>query len=183
MLEELSVRNLGPIHSAQITPAAGLTAITGETGAGKSMLLSAIRLISGGTASGSRVSSGAGEAWSQGVFAVPDAAGDTDSDTTAPAVPTAPTASNAASKAVRYAEDAGITPEDGELFLSRVVSASGRSRAVLGGKTVPRSVLASVAGELITVHGQTDQLRIASAARQREFLDMAAGDDKQLAAY
>lgn len=187
MLEELSVRNLGPIHAAQITPAAGLTAITGETGAGKSMLLSAIRLISGGTASGSRVSSGAGEAWAQGVFAVPDdAAGDAESDTTAPAVPTAPavsTASNAASKAVRYAEDAGITPEDGELFLSRVVPASGRSRAVLGGKTVPRSVLASVSGELITVHGQTDQLRIASAARQREFLDMAAGDDKQLAAY
>ena len=54
MLEELSVRNLGPIRDAQIAPAPGFTAITGETGAGKSMLLSAIRLISGGAASGSR---------------------------------------------------------------------------------------------------------------------------------
>ncbi|MBW3095096.1 DNA repair protein RecN [Bifidobacterium sp. 64T4] len=175
MLEELSVRNLGPIHSARITPAAGLTAITGETGAGKSMLLSAIRLISGGTASGSRVSSGAGEAWAQGVFSVGDGANGADgSDADAPI---------AIRKALAYAEDAGITPEDGELFLSRVVPASGRSRAVLGGKTVPRSVLESVADELITVHGQTDQLRIASAARQREFLDMAAGDDEQLDAY
>lgn len=176
MLEELSVRNLGPIHEARIAPAAGLTAITGETGAGKSMLLSAIRLISGAAASCSLVSSGAGEAWAQGVFCVaaPSADGADDKD-----------GANgiASDKAVHYAEDAGIEPEDGELFLSRVVPASGRSRAILGGKTVPRSVLESVAGELITVHGQTDQLRIASAARQREFLDMAAGDDTQLDAY
>ena len=176
MLEELSVRNLGPIHEARIAPAAGLTAITGETGAGKSMLLSAIRLISGAAASGSRVSSGAGEAWAQGVFCVADPSADGADDKDG--------ANGIASdKAVHYAEDAGIEPEDGELFLSRVVPASGRSRAILGGKTVPRSVLESVAGELITVHGQTDQLRIASAARQREFLDMAAGDDTQLDAY
>lgn len=180
MLEELSVRNLGPIHEARIAPAAGLTAITGETGAGKSMLLSAIRLISGAAASGSRVSSGAGEAWAQGVFCVADSSADSSADGKDDA---GGANGIAAGKAVQYAEDAGIEPEDGELFLSRVVPASGRSRAILGGKTVPRSVLESVAGELITVHGQTDQLRIASAARQREFLDMAAGDDAQLDAY
>ena len=70
MLEELEIHNLGPIRSALIAPAGGMTAITGETGAGKSMLLSAIRLISGGPSDGGRVSVGANEAWAQGVFEV-----------------------------------------------------------------------------------------------------------------
>ena len=70
MLEELEIHNLGPIRSALIAPAGGMTAITGETGAGKSMLLSAIRLISGGPSDGGRVSVGAQEAWAQGVFEV-----------------------------------------------------------------------------------------------------------------
>ena len=75
MLEELEIHDLGPIHRALLTPAGGMTAITGETGAGKSMLLSAIRLISGGPASSGRVSPGASEAWAQGVFAVDDRGG------------------------------------------------------------------------------------------------------------
>ena len=70
MLEELEIRDLGPIHHARIAPARGMTAITGETGAGKSMLLSAIRLISGGPAQSRRVGPGAQEAWAQGVFVV-----------------------------------------------------------------------------------------------------------------
>ena len=65
MLEELEIRDLGPIHHARIAPARGMTAITGETGAGKSMLLSAIRLISGGPAQSRRVGPGAQEAWAQ----------------------------------------------------------------------------------------------------------------------
>ena len=88
-----------------------------------------------------------------------------------------------AAAAVAKAHDAGVDPEDGELFLSRTVRASGRSRAVLGGKSVPRSVLGAIAGELVTIHGQTDQLKIAAAARQREFLDRVAGDEAELAAY
>ena len=75
MLEELEIHNLGPIRSALIAPAGGMTAITGETGAGKSMLLSAIRLISGGPSDGGRVSVGAQEAWAQGVFEVALVAG------------------------------------------------------------------------------------------------------------
>ena len=74
-------------------------------------------------------------------------------------------------------------PEDGELFLSRKVPASGRSRSMLSGRSVPRSVLASVAAELVTIHGQADQLRIATVSRQREFLDRYAGDEVALAAY
>ncbi|MBT1174883.1 DNA repair protein RecN [Bifidobacterium sp. LC6] len=160
MLEELDIRNLGPIHEATITPAPGMTAITGETGAGKSMLLSALNLISGGPADAGRVTAGADEAWAQGIFAVSDEA-----------------------SAAAVAQEAGVEPDDGELFLSRTVKAAGRSRAVLGGKSVPKSVLASVAGELVTIHGQTEQLKIASASRQREFLDHAAGDDRELNAY
>ena len=158
MLEELEIHNLGPIRSALIAPAGGMTAITGETGAGKSMLLSAIRLISGGPSDGGRVSVGASEAWAQGVFEV-------------------------ASSAVAVAHEAGFEPEDGELFLSRKVPASGRSRSMLSGRSVPRSVLGSIAAELVTIHGQADQLRIASSARQREFLDRYAGDDVALVAY
>lgn len=160
MLEELEIHNLGPIRSALIAPAGGMTTITGETGAGKSMLLSAIRLISGGPSDGGRVSVGASEAWAQGVFEV---------------------ASSPA--AVAVAHEAGFEPEDGELFLSRKVPASGRSRSMLSGRSVPRSVLGSIAAELVTIHGQADQLRIASSARQREFLDRYAGDDVALVAY
>lgn len=164
MLEELSIAHLGPIASATFTPAAGMTAITGETGAGKSMLLSALNLISGGPADAKRVSSGSDEAWAQGIFAVPDGPGD-------------------GSDAARIAREAGVETEDGELFLSRTVRATGRSRAVLGGKTVPKSVLAALAAALVTIHGQAEQLRIASPARQREFLDHAAGDEPELDAY
>ena len=85
--------------------------------------------------------------------------------------------------AVAAAHEAGFEPEDGELFLSRKVPASGRSRSMLSGRSVPRSVLGSIAAELVTIHGQADQLRIASSTRQREFLDRYAGDDVALVAY
>ena len=160
MLEELEIRNLGPIRSAVLTPAPGMTAITGETGAGKSMLLNAIRLISGAAADANRVSSGADAAWAQGVFMA-----------------------GPRSTAAAVAAEAGVEPEDGELFLARSVPASGRSRATANGRSVPRSVLGRITDELVTVHGQADQLRIASAARQREFLDAVAGDQAELASY
>ncbi len=189
MLEELDIRNLGPIREAAIAPAAGMTAITGETGAGKSMLLSAIRLVSGGAAESSRVSAGADEAWAQAIFALADDAvasehsGDTNDAGDDAGSDDSDSGLTGAAAAVAKAHDAGVDLEDGELFLSRTVRASGRSRAVLGGKSVPRSVLGAIAGELVIIHGQTDQLKIAAAARQREFLDRVAGDEAELAAY
>ena len=164
MLEELDIRNLGPIREATIAPAAGMTAITGETGAGKSMLLSAIRLVSGGAAESSRVSAGADEAWAQAIFALSDdaVASEHSGDTNDAGSGDADSGFTGAAAAVAKAHDAGVDPEDGELFLSRTVRASGRSRAVLGGKSVPRSVLGAIAGELVTIHGQTDQLKIAA---------------------
>ncbi len=162
MLEELEIRDLGPIHHARIAPARSMTAITGETGAGKSMLLSAIRLISGGPAQSRRVGPGAQEAWAQGVFTVAED-----------------------NPAVIQAKDAGVdaAADEGELYLSRTVPVAGRSRSVLSGHTVPRSVLQHVSEHLVTIHGQADQLRIASAARQREVLDAYAGDAALLEAY
>lgn len=187
MLEELSIRNLGPIRSAVITPARGMTAITGETGAGKSMLLSAVRLVSGDSADAGRVSEGADEAWAQAVFALPELAGEADAALEEHAEANTGAGADGieagVGAALAAARQAGVEAEDGELFLSRSVPASGRSRAVLGGRTVPRSVLAAVAGELITIHGQSDQLKIASAARQRDFLDDVAGDRTELEAY
>lgn len=162
MLSELDIRNVGPIRSASLAPAQGMTAITGETGAGKSMLLSAIRMISGAATESSRVTPGADELWAQAIVEVDEER-------------------NAA--AIAAARDAGIEPEDGEFFLTRSVPAQGRSRTLINGTAVPRSTLAAVAGELVTIHGQADQLRIASAAKQRDFLDMVAGDDGELAAY
>ena len=160
MLEELELRDLGPIREAKLVPARGMTSITGETGAGKSMLLSAIRLISGGAADSGRVSAGAKQAWAQGIFLA-----------------------NEGDAVLAVAEQAGATDDDGEIFVSRTVPASGRSRAILCGRTVPKSVLASIAGELITIHGQSDQLRIASPSRQRELLDRCANNEKERRAY
>lgn len=121
MLEELDIRNLGPIREATIAPAAGMTAITGETGAGKSMLLSAIRLVSGGAAESSRVSAGADEAWAQAIFALSDdaVASEHSGDTNDAGSGDADSGFTGAAAAVAKAHDAGVDPEDGELFLSR----------------------------------------------------------------
>lgn len=164
MLEELEVRDLGPIHHALLRPAAGMTAITGETGAGKSMLLNAIRLISGSAARPQLVSPGARESWVQGIF---DAV-----------------AAGAEDPVTAAITDAGLSLEDeGQIFLARTMPVKGRSRAALNGRKAPRGLLEEVAGMLVTVHGQADQMRMASPARQRDFLDAYAGDGPQLEAF
>ena len=160
MLEELEIHDLGPIRRAMLEPSAGMTAITGETGAGKSMLLNAIRLISGGQSDVARISAGADATWVQGVFDV--------------------TGNESARTAVRQT---GVGDDDGELFLTRSIPASGRSRAMLNGRGVPKGVLAGIAEELVTIHGQMDQLRIASPSRQRDYLDAYAGNDAARADY
>ena len=167
MLEELEIRNLGPISHAVITPSYGMTAITGETGAGKSMLLSAIRLISGGKADSSRITSFASESWAQGVFSVPKSG----------------IVSN-------LLQESGIDIEESEgddskidVYVSRTVPKSGRSRAVVSGCSVPKTLLDKICSQTITIHGQSDQLRIATSAKQREFLDSISCDSKELQEY
>lgn len=167
MLEELEIRNLGPISHAVITPSYGMTAITGETGAGKSMLLSAIRLIYGGKADSSRIASFASESWAQGVFSV-----------------------SKSGIVSNLLQESGIDVEESEgddskidVYVSRTVPKSGRSRAVVSGCSVPKTLLDKICSQTITIHGQSDQLRIATSAKQREFLDSISCDSKELQEY
>ena len=167
MLEELEIRNLGPIAHALIAPSAHMTAITGETGAGKSMLLSAIKLISGGKADSARVSVNAKEAWVQGVFSVPKS-----------------------SEVEDIVNQAGINLETSEnninqsdMYVSRTIPQEGRSRATLSGCAVPKTLLEKVSSQLVTIHGQSDQLRLATCAKQREVLDKIANNSELLKKY
>ena len=161
MLEELEVRDLGPIHHALLKPATGMTAITGETGAGKSMLLNAIRLLSGVPSRGDLVSPGSKEAWVQGIFTMEEGA-----------------------PVLGIIDQAGLPVEDdGQVFISRSIPVGGRSRAAVNGRSAPRSLLDGISSDLVTVHGQTDQMRMANPGRQRDFLDAYAQDEHELAEF
>lgn len=154
MLEELEIKNLGPIREAVICPDPSMTAVTGETGAGKSMLLSAFGLICGSSSRSERIAPGEKQSWAQGIFSI----------------------SQDEQSAV-LAAAAGADLSDGEIFLSRQVPASGRSRAMLNGRTAPKSLLRDISANLVSVHGQADQLRLASEVRQRQFLDRYAHNE------
>ncbi|MFD0704796.1 DNA repair protein RecN [Alloscardovia venturai] len=160
MLEELEIRNLGPISQARIMPHPGMNAITGETGAGKSMLLNAIELISGAQAQSQRVSANSDQARVQAIFGV-----------------------SGSDDIKELAQNAGAECVDDQLFINRTVPQKGRSRAVLNGQTVPRTVLTSIASKLVTIHGQSEQLKIANISRQRDFLDDFAANDTQRDTY
>lgn len=154
MLDEISIENLGVISRAQIPLSAGLTAITGETGAGKTMLLTGLDLLMGGKADVGRVRAGAERACAEGHVMLS---------------PRSPVRA-------RVEEAGGVVDDDGGLVLVRTITA-GRSRAHVGGRSVPQTVLAELAQDLVTVHGQSDQLRLRSPRRQREALDAFAGPE------
>ncbi|MFJ5839250.1 DNA repair protein RecN [Streptomyces shenzhenensis] len=153
VLEEMRIRSLGVIDDAVVELSPGFTAVTGETGAGKTMVVTSLGLLMGGRADPALVRIGAEKAVVEGrVTVLADA-----------------------SAAVRAAE-AGAELDDGALLISRTVSAEGRSRAHLGGRSVPVGVLAELADELVAVHGQTDQQGLLKLGRQRQALDRYAGD-------
>jgi DNA repair protein RecN (Recombination protein N) len=163
VLLEMRLRGLGVIRDAVLEFGPGLTVVTGETGAGKTMVVTGLGLLMGGRADPGAVREGMGSALIEGRIAV---------------APDGPVAARAA--------DAGAELDDGDvLIVSRTVSAEGRGRAHLGGRSVPVAVLAELAEGLVTVHGQSDQLRLKSGARQREALDRFAGASvtKPLADY
>ncbi|WP_172638800.1 DNA repair protein RecN [Streptomyces tailanensis] len=153
VLEEMRIRSLGVIDDAVVELSPGFTAVTGETGAGKTMVVTSLGLLLGGRADPALVRIGAKNAVVEGRIAVPDGA-----------------------SAVVRAEEAGAELDDGALLISRTVSAEGRSRAHLGGRSVPVGVLAELADELVAVHGQTDQQGLLKLSRQRAALDRYAGD-------
>ncbi|WP_028244713.1 DNA repair protein RecN [Pseudoclavibacter soli] len=153
MIEEITLRDLGVVREANLQLSDGFTAITGETGAGKTMLITALQLLQGARADRGRVRVGANQAEVTGRILVP-ANGDT---------------------ALAVAETGGQLDDD-ELLVDRRVSESGRSRAWLGGRAVPTGVLAEIVAPLISIHGQSDQLRLRSTTQQRELLDRFGGE-------
>ena len=157
MIEEIRITNLGVISSAQVGLGAGLTVLTGETGAGKTMVLTGLNLLLGGKADVGAVRTGQSSASVEGRIAVAEP-----------------------SPVTERARDAGaVLDEDGTLVVLRTVAAGGRSRAFLGGRSVPQGVLSELADDLVTVHGQADQARLRSPARQRQALDAFAGAEHE----
>jgi DNA repair protein RecN (Recombination protein N) len=151
-LTELRIRGLGSIDDVTLELGSGLTVVTGETGAGKTMVVTGLTLLFGGRADPGRVRA-AGRAGVEGRLFLP-----------------------ADSPAWERAADAGADPDDdGSLILARTVSAEGRSRAFLGGRSVPVGVVSELAEGLLAVHGQSDQLRLSRPAEQRRALDRYAG--------
>ncbi|MFW3173060.1 DNA repair protein RecN [Geodermatophilus sp. CPCC 206100] len=151
-LTELRIRGLGAIDDVTLEFGHGLTVVTGETGAGKTMVVTGLTLLFGGRADPGRVRAN-GRAGVEGRLALP-----------------------ADSPVWERAAEAGADPDDdGSLILARTVSAEGRSRAHLGGRSVPVGVIAELAEGLLAVHGQSDQLRLSRPAEQRRALDRYAG--------
>lgn len=154
MFEEIRISSLGVIESSTLELGPGLTVITGETGAGKTMVVTALGLLLGGRADSGAVRNGAKHARVEGVVAVPPAG----------------------TGFVDQVLEAGGEVEDGRVVLARNISAEGRSRAWVGGAGVPASTLAGVAEPLVAVHGQSDQHRLLKANAQREALDRFGGE-------
>ena len=158
MIEEMRLRDLGVIAQATLPLGPGFTAITGETGAGKTMVVSGLSLLLGRRADSGAVRAGAPQASVEGVWLVDDDG------------PVAERARDAGGDV----EPAGAGRA--ELYVGRTITAEGRSRATVGGRSAPAGVLADIADQLVVMHGQSDQLRLRSAVAQRDALDRFGGE-------
>lgn len=160
MIEEILIRDLGVISEAKLEFGPGLTVLTGETGAGKTMVLNALGLLLGERSDSSAIRKGQEQAFVEGRWLLSESA-------------------------LKRIQELGIELDDQELLVNRSVSAEGRSRASLSGRSVPVGILSEIGEQLVVVHGQSDQIRLRSASAQREALDQFAGDElaKVLAEY
>jgi DNA repair protein RecN (Recombination protein N) len=156
MLEEVRITGLGVIDDAVLELSGGFNVVTGETGAGKTMVVTGLGLLFGGRADPARVRPGADRANVEGRLSV-----------------------EADSEVARQVSEAGgdLDDDGGTLILSRSVSAEGRSRAYAGGRSVPVSLLTYLSDDLVAVHGQADQQQLLKPGRQREALDRYAGPE------
>lgn len=161
MLHHLSVKNLAIVEEAAVTFGAGLNVITGETGAGKSVLMGALDLVLGGRADKSAIREGASEAWVEAVFALSDARG------------------------VDALLDAGGLPtcEDGNLLIRRSVSTSGAGRCIVNDASVTVQTLRKLGSLLVDIHGPYDHQSLLDANFQRDLLDAYGHCAAPLAAY
>lgn len=149
MIRSVRIRGLGVIDETVLEPSSALTAVTGETGAGKTMVVTGIGLLLGDKADTGLVRHGCDRAVVEAVLNTPDAG---------------------------RVSELGGTVEDGEVICARHIT-SRRSRALLGGAQVTASQLAHIVGDQVTIHGQSEQVRLVDAARQLDVVDRAAGDE------
>lgn len=149
-LEEISIRNLGIIDSSSLELSKGLNVLTGETGAGKTMILTALSLLLGSKSDSALVRHGSERLVASATFSIPESLRAT-------------------------IEDRGGFIEDGSIILSRTVNNDGKSKATASGTTVTASALSEITEPLIAIHGQSANSQIVKSARQRELLDLFAG--------
>ena len=157
MIDEIFIRDLGVIREARLQFSKGLTVITGETGAGKTMVLSALGLLLGERADSTAIRQGCQETYVEGRWRLSDE-----------------------SLVVTRVHEAGGALNEDELILNRSVSIEGRSRAAVAGRAVPISLLSEISDMLVVVHGQSDQIRLKSAVAQRQALDTFGGEELEI---
>ncbi|WP_392508460.1 DNA repair protein RecN [Naumannella halotolerans] len=155
MITEVRIANLGVIAESVLEPHRGLTVLTGETGAGKTMIVSSLGMLLGERTDSGRVRGGTDRAVVEGRFDL----------------------SGLSSELLQAVADAGGEPDGDELLISRQVSAAGRSRAFVGGSQTNLQTLQQISSELITIHGQSGQIELGRSSRQREILDSFAGPE------
>jgi DNA repair protein RecN (Recombination protein N) len=165
VLQELRIAGLGVIDDAVLVPDAGFTVVTGETGAGKTMIVTALGLVCGGRSDAAQVRAGAGRAVVEARFA-PD-----------------PDGPAAAVVADVVAGAGGDADEDGSVVAVRSVGADGRSRAHIGGRSAPVSALADLTDSLVIVHGQAEAFSLLRPGRARSLVDRFGNLGEPLAAY
>ena len=166
MLSEIRIESLGAISAATAEFDRGLTVLTGETGTGKTMVVTSLHLLGGARADANRVRSGAERAVVEGRFT------------------TADLDEKAAAQLEEMLDASGAErDEDGSIIALRSVSRDGPSRAYLGGRSVPAKSLSGFTTELLTLHGQNDQLRLMRPDEQRGALDRFADVDTRMERY
>jgi len=156
MLTELRIRNFAIIEQVTLPLAPGFNVLSGETGAGKSIIVGALGLLLGERASADLIRSGADKATVEGVFDI-----------------------GQRSDVCALADERGIEVEDDTLVLKREIAANGRGRAWINGTTVTASVLAEIGRQLVNLHGQHDAQTLLDNESQRRILDAFGGAEKQ----
>lgn len=161
MLTELHISGLGVISDAVLEPHPGFTVVTGETGAGKTMVVTALGLLTGGRGDAARVRVGSDRAVVEARIAGP----------------------LTRTPAAVVDSVGGHLDEDGSVILVRSVGSDGRSRAHIGGRAAPLGTLAEITDPLIAVHGQSEAISLLRGPQQRAVLDRFAGSETELTAY
>ena len=157
MLKSLHIENIAVVERADVEFRQGLNVLTGETGAGKSIVIDALYAVTGGRTSRELVRSGAAKGLAAAVF---DAAG-TES----------------------WCEENGVEPEEGELIVQRSIAADGKSSCRVNGVPVAVSQLRELGGVLVDIHGQNDGRQLLDEGRHIDYLDAFASADNELSAY